>query len=112
MKGQISKIGFDSNSAIARGRLIDGPADSGCSCHTTECQHGSRSLIDQIHLLAAKEFGDRFRSGWVLACVLVWLGAIGLASFLGLLQMGRIGVQGYERTVMSLLNVVQYLIPL
>jgi Cu-processing system permease protein len=66
----------------------------------------------QIRLIAAKEFGDRFRSGWVIACVLVWLGAIGLTSFLGLLQIGRIGVQGYDRTVISLLNLVQYLVPL
>src|SRR6266536_3334927 len=69
-------------------------------------------LIRQVRLIAAKEFGDRFRSGWVIACVLVWLGAIGLTSFLGLLQIGRIGVQGYERTVISLLNLVQYLVPL
>jgi ABC-type transport system involved in multi-copper enzyme maturation permease subunit len=33
-------------------------------------------------------------------------------SLLGLLQIGRIGVLGYERTVISLLNVVQYLVPL
>ncbi len=66
----------------------------------------------QAGLIAIKEFGDRFRSGWVMACVLVWLGAIGLTSFLGLVQIGRIGVQGYERTVISLLNLVQYLVPL
>ncbi len=66
------------------------------------------------HLLTitTKEFGDQFRSGWVLACMLVWLGAVGLASFFGLLQIGRIGLQGYERTVVSLLNLVQYLVPL
>lgn len=66
----------------------------------------------QAGLIAIKEFGDRFRSGWVIACVLVWLGAIGLTSFLGLVQIGQIGVQGYERTVISLLNLVQYLVPL
>ena len=60
----------------------------------------------QIRLIATKEFSDRFRSGWVLVCVLVWLGAIGLTSFLGLLQIGRIGVQGYDHTVISLLNLV------
>ena len=65
-----------------------------------------------ILLIAAKEFGDRLRSGWVLACILVWLGAICLTSFLGLIQIGHIGAQGYERTVISLLNVVQYLVPL
>jgi Cu-processing system permease protein len=70
------------------------------------------SAARQIWLVAAREFSDRFRSGWVLACVLVWLGAIGLMSLLGLLQIGRIGMQGYERTVVSLLNLVQYLVPL
>jgi len=69
-------------------------------------------LLRQTRIIAAKEFSDRFRSGWVVACVLVWLGAIGLTSFLGLIQVGRIGVQGYERTVISLLNLVQYLVPL
>jgi ABC-type transport system involved in multi-copper enzyme maturation permease subunit len=72
----------------------------------------TRSLLFQVKLIAAKEFGDRFRSGWVIACVVVWLGAIGLTSFLGLLQIGRIGAQGYERTVISLLSLVQYLVPL
>src|SRR5581483_6852947 len=69
-------------------------------------------LLFQVKLIATKEFGDRFRSGWVIACVVVWLGAIGLTSFLGLVQIGRIGAQGYERTVISLLNLVQYLVPL
>lgn len=63
-------------------------------------------------LIARKEFTDRLRSGWVIACALVWLGAIGLTSLFGLVQVGRIGVQGYERTVVSLLNLVQYLVPL
>jgi Cu-processing system permease protein len=70
------------------------------------------SLLRHLRLIAAKEFSDRFRSGWVVACVLVWLGAVGLTSFFGLLQIGRIGMQGYERTVMTLLNLVQYLVPL
>ena len=77
------------------------------SRHCGHSVHGS-----QLRLLALKEFGDRFRSGWVMACVLLWLGAIGFASFLGLLQIGRIGAQGYERTVISMLNLVQYLVPL
>ncbi len=66
----------------------------------------------ELGIIALKEFGDRFRSGWVVACALVWLGAIGLTSLFGLVQIGKIGVQGYERTVVSLLNVVQYLVPL
>jgi Cu-processing system permease protein len=70
------------------------------------------AVIGSIRLLAGKEFGDRVRSGWVLACILVWLGAIGLTSFLGLVQIGRVGVQGYDRTVISMLNLVQYLVPL
>jgi Cu-processing system permease protein len=48
----------------------------------------------------------------VIACIVVWLGAICLTSFFGLIQIGHIGAQGYERTVISLLNIVQYLIPL
>lgn len=70
------------------------------------------SFARLVGLIAVKEFGDRFRSGWVIACVLVWLGAIGLTSFLGMVQIGQIGVQGYERTAVSLLNLVQYLVPL
>src|SRR5690348_5233781 len=56
----------------------------------------------QVSVIGAKEFSDRFRSGWVVACILVWLGAIGLTSFFGMVQIGQIGVQGYERTVISL----------
>ncbi|MGZ4963294.1 MAG: ABC transporter permease [Limisphaerales bacterium] len=62
--------------------------------------------------IAFKEFSDRFRSGWVIACTAVWLGAIALTSLFGLIQIGKIGWQGYERTVVSLLNLVQYLVPL
>jgi ABC-type transport system involved in multi-copper enzyme maturation permease subunit len=65
-----------------------------------------------LSALALKEFGDRFRSGWVIACVVLWIGAISLTSFMGLLQLGRIGPQGYERTVISMLNLAQYLVPL
>jgi ABC-type transport system involved in multi-copper enzyme maturation permease subunit len=68
--------------------------------------------IRQIRLIATKEFGDRFRSGWVITCIVVWLGAITLTSFFGLLQIGQIGMQGYERTVITLLNLVQYFVPL
>ncbi len=66
----------------------------------------------QLGIIAGKELGDRLRSGWVIACALVWLGAIALTSLFGLVQVGKIGVQGYERTVISLLNLVQYLVPL
>jgi Cu-processing system permease protein len=65
-----------------------------------------------IFIIALKEFRDRLRSGWIIACVLVWLGAISLTSLFGLIQIGHIGVQGYERTTMSLLNLAQYLVPL
>lgn len=68
--------------------------------------------MKQIWTIAAKEFSDRFRSGWVIACTLVWLGAIALTSLFGLVQIGHIGLQGYDRTVVSLLNLVQYLVPL
>jgi Cu-processing system permease protein len=66
----------------------------------------------QVLTIAAKEFSDRFRSGWVIGCIVVWLAAVCLTSFFGLIQIGKIGFQGYERTVLSLLNLVQYLVPL
>lgn len=68
--------------------------------------------MKQIWTIVAKEFNDRLRSGWVIACTLVWLGAIALTSLFGLVQIGHIGLQGYDRTVVSLLNLVQYLVPL
>ena len=68
--------------------------------------------MKSVSLIAWKEFSDRFRSGWVIACAAVWLGAIALTSLFGLVQTGKIGLQGYERTVVSLLNLVQYLVPL
>src|SRR5512140_39771 len=68
--------------------------------------------MTQLGIIGWKEFADRLRSGWVIACALVWLGAIALTSLFGLVQIGRIGLQGYERTVVSLLNLVQYLVPL
>ncbi len=66
----------------------------------------------ELGIIAGKEFGDRLRSGWVIACALVWLGAVALTSLFGLVQVGKIDLQGYERTVVSLLNLVQYLVPL
>ena len=69
-------------------------------------------MKSQIRTVSLKEFSDRFRSGWVIGCIVVWLAAVGLTSFFGLVQIGRIGFQGYERTVISLLNLVQYLVPL
>jgi Cu-processing system permease protein len=82
-----------------------------------QVEHGTAKKVarpgwNQICLIAVKEFTDRLRSGWVIACMALWLGAICLTSFFGLIQIGRIGPQGYERTVISLLNIVQYLVPL
>lgn len=69
-------------------------------------------MNSSLLIIALKEFRDRLRSGWVMACVFVWLAAVSLTSLFGLIQMGHIGVQGYERTAISLLNLVQYLVPL
>jgi Cu-processing system permease protein len=68
--------------------------------------------LNSIVVIGLKEFRDRLRSGWVVACILVWLAVISLTSLFGLIQIGQIGVQGYERTTLSLLNVAQYLVPL
>lgn len=72
----------------------------------------NRTHLRSILLISAKEFGDRFRNGWVIASAAIWLSAICLTSLFGLIQIGQVGLQGYERTVMSLLNLVQYLVPL
>jgi Cu-processing system permease protein len=68
--------------------------------------------LNSIAVIAFKEFRDRLRSGWVIACIVAWLAIISLTSLFGLIQIGHIGVQGYERTTMSLLNLAQYLVPL
>lgn len=68
--------------------------------------------MKSIWIIALREFRERLRSGWVIACMLVWLAVITLTSLFGLIQIGHIGVQGYERTTISLLNIVQYLVPL
>ena len=68
--------------------------------------------MNSIMIIAWKEFRDRLRSGWVIACMASWLVVISLTSIFGLIQMGHVGVQGYERTAASLLNIAQYLVPL
>src|SRR4051812_47539316 len=72
----------------------------------------SHPSMSSIFVIAIKELRDRLRSGWIIACALVWLGAISLTSLFGLIQIGHIGAQGFERTTMSLLNLAQYLVPL
>ena len=84
----------------------------GAERETVARNRNGLSRRSMLGALAMKEFGDRFRNGWVIACVLVWVGAISLTSFMGLLQIGRMGAQGYERTVISMLNLAQYLVPL
>jgi len=44
-----------------------------------------------------KEFSDRFRSGWVIACMLVWFWSHRLTSFSWPAPNRASGVQGYER---------------
>lgn len=89
-------------------RPIEHAKAPGCRADVGLRRHNWR----QVQRIALKEFTDRLRSGWVIACIFVWLGAICLTSFCGLIQIGHIGAQGYERTVISLLNIVQYMIPL
>jgi len=69
-------------------------------------------MNSRLLIIAFKEFRDRPRSGWVMACSLAWLAIISLTSLFGVIQLGHIGVQGYERTTVSLLNLAQYLVPL
>jgi Cu-processing system permease protein len=99
------------NAEAANPTLGSFAADTETSKSST-CATRPSNGVRQIAIIARKEFSDRFRSGWVIACALVWLGAIAFTSIFGLVQIGRIGVQGYERTAISLLNLVQYLVPL
>src|SRR5215813_1733728 len=92
--------------------IISATCVPAAKCQRAAISRGSLSFVSMVVTLAMKEFGDRFRNGWVIACVVLWVGAISLTSFLGLLQIGRIGAQGYERTVISMLNLAQYLVPL
>ena len=95
------------------GRNADFPIGASHSAlRPANAETGVRRSGVHVCQIACKEIHGRFRSGWVLACVTVWLGAIGLTSFFGLVQVGRVGLQGYERTVVSLLNLAQYLVPL
>lgn len=109
----------EAESLIARSHRavpVDRAACNGARDHASpgplSKTRSSVSWSAQVGAIAWKEFNDLFRSGWVIACALVWLGAIALTSLFGLVQIGRIGVQGYERTVASLLNLAQYLVPL
>jgi Cu-processing system permease protein len=68
--------------------------------------------LNHTLLIGFREFRDRLRNGWVIASMVLWLAAITLTSVFGLIQMGRIGIQGYERTAITLLNLAQYLAPL
>src|SRR4051812_327640 len=69
-------------------------------------------MNSRLLIIALKEFRDRLRSGWVIACIVVWLAVISLTSLFAVIQIGHLGVQGYERTTASLLNLAQYLVPL
>jgi len=107
----VSERGLQSASATEPGCGVQkSEASDSRTLRRTEVRAPSQAR--QVFIIAAKEFSDRLRSGWVITCVLVWLGAVGFTSLFGLVQIGHIGMQGYERTVMSLLNLVQYLVPL
>jgi Cu-processing system permease protein len=93
-------------------RCVAALSPSGAMSEEASSATGCRSAARHVAAIARREFSERLRSGWVIACIAVWLGAVGLTSFFGLVQVGRLGVQGYERTVISLLNLVQYLVPL
>lgn len=95
----------NASGAISIGELCPGKGQGAGVRHRS-------SAWRHLAAIAGKEFGDQCRSGWVLACMLVWIGAVGLTSFFGLIQIGQIGLQGFERTVVSLLNLVQFLVPL
>ena len=68
--------------------------------------------IDVISTIARQEFVIAMRARWiaVFSAVFILL-ALGIA-YLGTTTAGVVGVQGFERTAVSLLNLVLYLVPL
>ena len=68
--------------------------------------------LDAIGLIARQEFLVALRARWVAGFSAAFsVLAIGIAYF-GTTTAGVAGVQGFERTAASLLNLVLYLVPL
>lgn len=68
--------------------------------------------VNQIRLIAAKEFWDRIRNRWVLAVALVFAVFALLIAYFGAAQQGAVGFRGIEVTIASLVSLVIYLVPL
>jgi Cu-processing system permease protein len=68
--------------------------------------------LQQVGVIAGKEFWDRIRNRWVLAVALVFtILALAIAYF-GSAQQGSVGFRGVEVTIASLVSLVIYLVPL
>jgi Cu-processing system permease protein len=68
--------------------------------------------LEQIKVIAAKEFRDRIRNRWVIAVAVIFtLFALAIAYF-GAAQQGEVGLHNIQVTIASLVSLVIYLIPL
>jgi Cu-processing system permease protein len=66
----------------------------------------------QVRVIAAKEFRDRIRNRWLVAVALIFsLFALAIAYFGGA-QQGEVGFHGIDVTIVSLVSLVIYLVPL
>jgi Cu-processing system permease protein len=66
----------------------------------------------QVGVIASKEFRDRIRNRWVLAVAVIFsLFALAIAYF-GSAQQGSVGFRGIDVTIVSLVSLVIYLVPL
>ena len=68
--------------------------------------------ISRIYALIDKEVKDKLRSKWLLISTLVFvLFGIGIA-YLGVVPVGVVGLREFDATIISLVNLTIYLIPL
>ncbi len=68
--------------------------------------------LQQIGIVAGKEFRDRIRNRWVLAIAVVFAAFALVIAYFGAAQQGSVGFRSIEVTIASLVSLVIYLIPL
>jgi len=68
--------------------------------------------LNQISVIAGKEFWDRIRNRWVLAAAAVFAVFALVIAYLGAAQQGAVGFRGIDATIASLVSLVIYLVPL
>lgn len=68
--------------------------------------------LRNISIICGKEIRDAFRNRWFLLISLIFTGLSLGFSFMGSSGLGNLGISGFGRTTMSLLNLVLLVVPL